>query len=32
MNYEFHPAERVVISAIMSCRRNPDYWKGRLES
>ncbi|USR89440.1 type II toxin-antitoxin system RelE/ParE family toxin [Phormidium yuhuli AB48] len=25
-------SERVVIVAVMSCRRDPDYWKSRLES
>lgn len=25
-------SDRIVIAAIMSCRRNPDYWKERLES
>jgi toxin ParE1/3/4 len=24
-------SDRIVIAAIMSCRRDPDYWKGRLE-
>lgn len=25
-------SDRIVIAAIMSCRRDPNYWKGRLES
>jgi toxin ParE1/3/4 len=25
-------SDRIVIAAIMSCRRDPDYWKSRLES
>ena len=25
-------SDRIVIAAIMSCRRDPDYWKDRLES
>jgi plasmid stabilization system protein ParE len=25
-------SDRIVIATIMSCRRDPDYWKGRLES
>jgi plasmid stabilization system protein ParE len=25
-------SDRIVIAAITSCRRDPDYWKGRLES
>ncbi|MGJ3248276.1 MAG: type II toxin-antitoxin system RelE/ParE family toxin [Elainellaceae cyanobacterium] len=24
--------DRIVIAAIMGCRRDPDYWKSRLES
>jgi len=24
--------DRIVIAAVMSCRRDPDYWKDRLES
>ncbi|MBO0349062.1 type II toxin-antitoxin system RelE/ParE family toxin [Phormidium pseudopriestleyi FRX01] len=24
--------DRIVIAAIISCRRDPNYWKGRLES
>jgi toxin ParE1/3/4 len=23
-------SDRIVIAAIMSCRRNPDYWKDRI--
>lgn len=29
--YRVYP-ERIVIAAIMSCRREPGYWKERLES
>lgn len=25
-------SDRIVVAAIMSCRRDPDYWKDRLES
>jgi plasmid stabilization system protein ParE len=25
-------SDRIVIAAIMSCRRDPNYWKERLES
>ena len=25
-------SDRIVIAAVMSCRRDPDYWKDRLET
>jgi toxin ParE1/3/4 len=25
-------SDRIVVAAIVSCRRDPDYWKGRLEA
>ncbi|MBD2424806.1 type II toxin-antitoxin system RelE/ParE family toxin [Phormidium sp. FACHB-1136] len=29
--YRVYP-DRIVIAAIMSCRRDPDYWKDRMDS